>query len=142
MGACEVIAVDPIRAGIAAGVLAVVALVGYQSWRIRDLKQQRAVLEAREDTWRQAQSTNLNTIRELREALQRIADERRIDERKAREAVAAAQSEAENIQKRLDAARGELDNVYAKFPRARAWGAVGVDADVARRLPGGADRQN
>lgn len=134
------IAVDPIKAVAAGALVLAIAGAAAVAWRIDSLKDRVAVLEAQAETWRQAQDTNMNTIAVLKAANKRIIDAQRADKAEGERAVAAAAARQKTIEQERDRALGELERVYAKSPQARAWAATGVDADVARRLPGGTDR--
>jgi multidrug resistance efflux pump len=87
--------------------------------------------------FRAAQETNLATITDLGERLNRLVTIRAIERRQAEDAAERAALAAQDLNRQLAATTRELNDLYAKSETARQWGASGVDADVAARLPGG-----
>lgn len=121
---------------IAAGLaLALLVAVGVQTWRLHSAQTDVATLTAAAADWRAAESTNLGTIKALRDRLQALADARRLEKRKQAAAVAAAQKAAQVAQTTYERRRRELEKTYARDPNAGRWAADAVPADVLRDLP-------
>lgn len=138
---------DPIRAYLAPYAFAIkcllaaalFAFVWWQHHRIGALKQDLTLTRAAVQGYAAAQKTNLDTIADLKHRLQVTIDSIKADQDAARAAADQADAHAAAVEKELEHTRGELKNVYAHSATARAWGHDGVDADVAARLPVGAN---
>lgn len=138
---------NPIRAYLEPYMLAIkcalaaalFAFVWWQHYRIGTLKSDLTLANAAVQGYQHAQQTNLSTITDLQHRLQAMADGIKADQDAARAEADQAEAHAAAAEKELEHTRGELKNVYARSANARAWGNAGVDADVAARLPGGAN---
>lgn len=135
------ISLDPIRpylplvyGGI---VVLVVAAFAVQHWRIGNLRARLDEKNTALKGYADAQSTNLATIAELQARFTALVDTMRLERDAAIRAQADAQRKVDAINEKYESTKRELDDVYAKSRTAREWGAVGIDADVADRLPGG-----
>lgn len=135
------ISLDPIRpylplvyGGI---VLAVAIAFGVQQWRISNLRARLDEKNIALKGYADAQSTNLATIAELQSRFTALVDTMRLERDAAVKAQADAQRATDAINKKYEATKRELADVYERSPTARAWAAGAVDRDVADRLPGG-----
>lgn len=137
---------DPIKpylplvyAGI---VLAVILAVGLHVRADNKVKAERDKLKLDIAAYQDAQTVNLSNIDNLKERIDAMVESRRLEANAMAEAVAASEAATAAANAKLAATTEELNNVYAKYPTARAWGNTGVDARVADRLPGGKARRN
>lgn len=121
-----------IKAGIA---IAIAGTILFQCHRINTLEADAVLLHAATQGYAQAQTTNLDTIDQLRESLNDVIEVNRMDEARAASAANAAAIRNEETTKALAAKDRELADVYARNANARAWGNTGVDAAVLARLP-------
>lgn len=140
------ISIDPIRpylpllyAGTVAVLLGLLWLQGRSNANLRErLREKNEALQG----FRDAQSTNLDTIGQLQASLTSLLEALRIERDRAVAAATDAQRAIDRVNAAHESTKRELANVYARSSSARAWGAVGVDRDVADRLPEHADRPN
>lgn len=93
-------------------------------------------LEAEAVNWKDANDANRFTIETLTERINGMVEERRLQRDAQQAAILAGLEREARITQELGKTRQELKDAYRRSPTARAWGSAGVDADVARRLPG------
>lgn len=118
-----------------AALLALIAL-GIQSHRLGNAQDENKLLAGAVTGYEQAQQVNLGTIGTLQGKIEAMVLQRKLDREAANQAVAAAIAANEATAAQLATTTRELNDVYARIPSARAWGAVGVDASVLDKLPG------
>ncbi len=82
------------------------------------------------------QAMNLATNDDLRHRLAVLAEARKIEQGAAAKAIAQADQQATQADQKAQTLTDQLAALYAKDGHARAWGAAGVDAGVAAKLPG------
>ena len=134
--------IDLFPGGLSGFILAIgcalcVAGVGVQQYRVVKRDATIATLRGAAAQYADAQTTNLATIKRLRDAHTALVEARRLEASANVAAVARADNTIAQVNARNAQLRGELANVYRNNPQARAWGAVGVDPAVAARLPAG-----
>ena len=123
-----------------AAAVALAILVAVQVARINNLRGANKLLRDAVAGYAQAQQINLDNIGDLKERIDRMVEERRLDAEAASRATAELARKEQAAQAALARKQEELDNVYARNPQARAWGNTGVDAAVLDRLPNGGAR--
>lgn len=107
----------------------------------RKVKAERDAALAEVAAYAEAQTVNLSNIDNLKTRIDLMVEARRLETEAMDKAVADAAAAVESANTQLAAVTEELNDVYAKYPTARAWGNTGVDARVADRLPGGKARR-
>lgn len=125
-------------AGFALAALLAMTSCGVQTWRLDREQAKGATLKESIGKYANAQETNLGTIETLRDKLAVTVDQFRADRAAAARAEHQSTVTILRINAKNDRLRAELENVYARIPSARAWGAAPVDAAVLSRLPHGA----
>lgn len=118
--------------------VAALALIGLfvQSVRLGNAQDENKLLAGAVTGYEQAQKVNLGTIGTLQGKIEAMVLQRKLDKDAANRAVSAAIAANDATARELANTTRELNDVYAKIPSARAWGAVGVDASVLDKLPG------
>jgi len=111
-----------------AGVLVLGALYKLQGARLDSCT-------AKAGNYQATQDANGRTIDGLRANLSAAIKRNEADQKRAEEAGTAAEKRRNAIQAELAETQEALAHAYAKSPTARAWGTVGVDRDIADRLP-------
>lgn len=129
--------VGGVRAAIFLALLVVVGVVALVTGVRLDLAKARiATLEEAAKNWREANQANVYTIDALSQRIDGMVEARRLQREAQQAAIMAGLEREARITKELGKTRQELQDAYRRSPTAHAWGNAGVDADVARRLPG------
>lgn len=118
----------------AAVVVALAATLWVQSSRLSNAQSEIAGLTAAVATYAGAQTTNLATIDDLREANRRWAAAADARTKRADEAVAAVAAERDALAAELERIRRARRDVYEADPNAALWGRTVVPRVVADQL--------
>lgn len=116
-------------------VVLVVAVIGLQRHTIRSQRDDIALYKQATASYVSAQASQLTTITDLQTRINQDVESRRLEQARADGAIAEADAAAAAIAAKLATTTKELAHVYDTIPAAREWGAVGVPAAVADRLP-------
>lgn len=121
-------------AAFAVVAVALAATLWVQSSRLSNAQSEIAGLNAAVATYAGAQTTNLATIDDLREANRRWAAAADARSKRADEAVAAVAAERDALAAELERIRRARRDVYEADPNAASWGRTVVPRVVADQL--------
>ena len=116
-------------------IVLVIVVFAWQRNTIADQREKIGLYKQAQVSWQSVQDVNLGNVAALKSRIDNMVAEREADKAASNLAVSLLAKKDAATAAKLSETEKELSNVYAKRPSARAWGAIGVDASVADRLP-------
>ena len=107
---------------------------GIQSCRLNTAQEKNETAKVDVRNLTQANKSNVQAIELLRTANRAWADAYDYDLQANETAIIGLRKDNEALTAELKAAALERENIYAKYPKARAWGRTGVSARIADSL--------
>lgn len=110
------------------------AVAGIQSCRLDTAQEKNKTAKVDVKNLTDANESNVKAIALLRTANARWADAYDYDLQANETAIIGLRKDNETLTRGLAAAAAEREAIYAKYPKARAWGRTGVNARIADSL--------
>lgn len=107
---------------------------GIQSCRLNTAQKKNATAKVDVKNLTQANKSNVQAIESLREANRAWSEAYDYDLQANETAIIGLRKDKEALTRGLAAAAKEREAIYAKYPKARAWGRTGVPARIADSL--------
>lgn len=106
------------------------AVAGIQSCRLDTAQEKNKTAKVDVKNLSAANDSNIKAIALLRTANQKWADAYEYDLQANETAIIGLRKDNEALTRGLVAAAAEREAIYAKYPKARAWGRTGADARI------------